>query len=520
MPGRSPHRRSTPPPPLISRHTPPRGRVHSPDRHNLEMSSSSRGRDRREYRPTIRRSRSPVPTKVRSFSPTILKRKASPNREREIARRAKISKSPVTSRVGSERKSHVTEAIETETVRSVSESERFRDRDFEGERERAVPQFRGPEGSVNYDVNELKKFTVEIIRKPTGLNDETIINRNITNPDDIVPIRRPDVFAEDYHYYNKGHGKDEGARPLFLRAQASSSKDRTAAADDYRRVVAIDPSRATGSHEVERSRERRYSPGPYEENRRTYYPERPRSPYEARHRSPVPVREREEYLEPREKRERRAGSREILRRDVDVRRREERRYSAERGSYERESDLRTRINEKRSEPHIREERDHSSRRYESDKERHGRPHHSPPVSRERRRAGSVERHEGSRPSRGEQWEREGGERRRRHSREREDRGRDRSDHSEQYEERRPPSYKTDYEPKKFYRNYEEKEFIPMPARGRGGPPMRRGVPPIMRGRGIVRGMNRGFRGGIMVPRGVPRVPFMGMRGFPPRKSTF
>uniref|UniRef100_A0A1B6K120 Uncharacterized protein n=1 Tax=Homalodisca liturata TaxID=320908 RepID=A0A1B6K120_9HEMI len=526
MPGRSPHRRSTPPPPLISRHSPSRGRISrpSPDRHRLEMVSTSRGRERREYRPSVRRSRSPVPSKVRSFSPP-LKRKGSPNREREIPqRRTKISKSPVGSRGGSDHGTYIPAVTEPDThsVRNVSESERFRERNYDGERDRAGPQFRGPEGSIDFDISELKKFTIEIIRKSTGSNDDTIINRTITNPDDIAPVRRPDVYAEDYHYYNKGHGKDEGARPLFLRAEASASgsKDRTAPVDEYRRIVAIDPSRVTGSHERERSRERpRYSPGPYEESRRTYYPERPRSPYESRHRSPVPVREREDYLEPREKpRERRASSREMLRRDVEVRRREERRYSPERGSYERDSDLRARINEKRSEPHVREEREHSSRRYENDKERHGRPHHSP-VTRERRRTGSVERHEGSRPSRGEQWEREGGERRRRHSREREDRGRERYEHSDDYEERRPSSYKTDYEPKKFYRSYEEKEFVPLPTRGRGGPPMRRGVPPIMRGRGIVRGINRGFRG-IMVPRGVPRVPFLGMRGFPPRKSTF
>lgn len=67
--------------------------------------------------------------------------------------------------------------------------------------------------------------------------------------------------------------------------------------------------------------------------------------------------------------------------------------------------------------------------------------------------------------------------------------------------------------------YEPKEvFIPPPARGRGGLPIRRGLPPVMRGRGIVRGIPaRGYpiRG---IPRGVPRVPFM--RGFPPRKSGY
>lgn len=52
MPGRSPHRRSTPPLPQISRHSPSRGR-RSPDRHNLEM-IQSRSRDRREYRQAVR----------------------------------------------------------------------------------------------------------------------------------------------------------------------------------------------------------------------------------------------------------------------------------------------------------------------------------------------------------------------------------------------------------------------------------------------------------------------------------
>lgn len=59
-------------------------------------------------------------------------------------------------------------------------------------------------------------------------------------------------------------------------------------------------------------------------------------------------------------------------------------------------------------------------------------------------------------------------------------------------------------------------------RGRGGLPIRRGIPPMIRGRGGIPRVFRGFRGGMMggMPRGVPRAPFMGMRGFPPRKSTF
>ncbi|KAG8264477.1 hypothetical protein J6590_008411 [Homalodisca vitripennis] len=83
----------------------------------------------------------------------------------------------------------------------------FRERNYDGERDRAGPQFRGPEGSIDFDISELKKFTIEIIRKSTGSNDDTIINRTITNPDDIAPVRRPDVYAEDYRYYNKGHSK-------------------------------------------------------------------------------------------------------------------------------------------------------------------------------------------------------------------------------------------------------------------------------------------------------------------------
>lgn len=55
MPGRSPHRRSPPPPPLISRHSPVlRTRGRSPDRRR-PASPGPRGRDRREFRnPTIR----------------------------------------------------------------------------------------------------------------------------------------------------------------------------------------------------------------------------------------------------------------------------------------------------------------------------------------------------------------------------------------------------------------------------------------------------------------------------------
>lgn len=53
------------------------------------------------------------------------------------------------------------------------------------------------------------------------------------------------------------------------------------------------------------------------------------------------------------------------------------------------SDLRSRINEKRSDPHPRVDERERERRYESDRERgerHGRPHHSSPP-RERRRPG-------------------------------------------------------------------------------------------------------------------------------------
>lgn len=53
------------------------------------------------------------------------------------------------------------------------------------------------------------------------------------------------------------------------------------------------------------------------------------------------------------------------------------------------------------------------------------------------------------------WEREG-ERKRRHSREREDRGRERYEHSDHGDNsdrsRRSQPYKTDYEPKKFYKS--------------------------------------------------------------------
>lgn len=53
----------------------------------------------------------------------------------------------------------------------------------------------------------------------------------------------------------------------------------------------------TGRHSPEHSRERtRYASPPYEDSRRSYYPERGHSPYE-RHRS----LHREDYVEPKEK---------------------------------------------------------------------------------------------------------------------------------------------------------------------------------------------------------------------------
>jgi hypothetical protein len=68
---------------------------------------------------------------------------------------------------------------------------RFREREYEEDREGGVPQFRGPEGSVDFDINELKKFTIEIVRKPSSNHGDSSINRNIINPDDIAPVRRP-----------------------------------------------------------------------------------------------------------------------------------------------------------------------------------------------------------------------------------------------------------------------------------------------------------------------------------------
>ncbi|XP_054269809.1 zinc finger CCCH domain-containing protein 13-like isoform X1 [Macrosteles quadrilineatus] len=583
MPGRSPHRRSPPPPPLISHHSSERSRAHSPARQRIEMASSSRGRDRREYRPSIRRSRSPVPPKRRSYSPPPIKRKASPIPERELSRRPKISKSPVGSRGESRGAPELryNSAVDPEPrpVRNVSSSERFRERDYE-DNDGGAPKFRGPENPVDYNINDLKKFTIEIVRKPSSNHGDTTINRSIINPEDIAPVRRPGmrggVDGQKFrgYYNNRGNfnvrggysnnhysqpqkwknnqeppkwknnqesqkwknyeeeedsysfnAQSEGSRPLFRRGDVAASKDKSNT-EEYQRIVAIDNSRGSG-HDRGHSRERpppRYSPAPgpshYEDSRRPYYNERERghSPYEARHRSP----HRDEYVD--KHRERRGGSREDVKRaDFVVRKKEERRYSPERRlSYERdqrESDLRSRINEKRSDPHPRVDERERERRYESDRERgerHGRPHHSSPP-RERRRPASSERHEGSRDRR-EAWERdrerdrEGRERegRRRHSREREPR-----EHSDNHYEdsRRPP--KGEYEPKKFYKTYEPKEFIPPPVRGRGMP-MRRGVPPIMRGRGgIVRGMSRGFRGAVMVPRlprGGPFIP----RGFPPR----
>lgn len=70
--------------------------------------------------------------------------------------------------------------------------------------------------------------------------------------------------------------------------------------------------------------------------------------------------------------------------------------------------------------------------------------------------GSVDRHEGSRTSRGEGYEHESERRRRAHSREREDRERLRYEHSNHGENsdrsRRTQGYKLEYEPKKFYKS--------------------------------------------------------------------
>lgn len=214
MPGRSPHRRSPPPPPLISRHSPVvRSRGRSPDRRR-PASPGVRGRDRREFRnTTMRRSRSPV-VKARSHSPPM-KRKPSPKRSRESSRRGPSqgqkhtrSKSPV----GSASRGFVgpdvppVPDVDNHSVRSIG-SDRFRGSNYEGERGRAVgPQFRGPEGSVCFDQNELKKIVVDIVRKPGPGLDGSHINRAIINPEEITPVRRPEVLGDYKHYYRLEKG--------------------------------------------------------------------------------------------------------------------------------------------------------------------------------------------------------------------------------------------------------------------------------------------------------------------------
>lgn len=64
------------------------------------------------------------------------------------------------------------------------------------EEERAVPQFRGPEGTLDFSIHDLKKFTIEIIRKPSSTNED--LTRSIINPDNIVPVRRPGKWCTNY----------------------------------------------------------------------------------------------------------------------------------------------------------------------------------------------------------------------------------------------------------------------------------------------------------------------------------
>lgn len=333
---------------------------------------------------------------------------------------------------------------------------------------------------------------------------------------------------------------DEGSRPIFMRPELTeSARERSLPPEEYRRIVAINTSRATErerEREHSHDRQRYSSPGHYERSRGHYSREdRSRSPiYESRRPS-----SRNDYVDHREKLRddrydsRRGGtSRTDLRHELDVRRRDDDRHYPERRplSYERESDLRSRIIEKRSEPHRREERDQRIYESDRDREKHSRSHHqSPPHE---RRRGSLDGRDSGKPSR-DMWEKEheSDRRRRAYSRERDEErgrsggngsGRERYHHEEFHEAERSKRfpYKPEFEPKmkQFYR-HEEKEFVPMGSRGRGGPPVRgRGMPPMPRGRGVIRGLIRGFRGGPIM-RGAPgRGGFMGMRGFPPRKS--
>lgn len=63
--------------------------------------------------------------------------------------------------------------------------------DFEEDTNLDRPIFRGPEGTVRFDPMELKRISVEIVRRNLLPPESQVINRAIVNPEDITPVRRP-----------------------------------------------------------------------------------------------------------------------------------------------------------------------------------------------------------------------------------------------------------------------------------------------------------------------------------------
>lgn len=68
--------------------------------------------------------------------------------------------------------------------------------DYEEDTSPDRPIFRGPEGTVRFDPNELKRISVEIVRRNLLPPESQVINRAIVNPEDIAPVRRPGEFAK------------------------------------------------------------------------------------------------------------------------------------------------------------------------------------------------------------------------------------------------------------------------------------------------------------------------------------
>ncbi|KAJ9595778.1 hypothetical protein L9F63_013022 [Diploptera punctata] len=404
-------------------------------------------------------------------------------------------------------------------------SERFYASGSQGfKKESDNPVFRGPEGS-GFDINELKKITIDVRRNiPAGMDS---IERNIIKPEDVVLVRRP----------------GEGSRPIFEKIMQESRLS-TGAVEEHRVVAILNeapPIESQGS--LRRADERdngdypratssrfespgRYSdPRPRSRSRDGYYPplsERdapPRSSrdYERGH-GPGPG------FQPRERSREDAFDRhsDDLRHELDLRRRDENRYPSQESrrydyrpaeSGRSPSDLRMRINEKRTDHH--DDRDHRTMEPhypERDRPHRGMMQPSPPGSDRRRGPGEEFGH----PMDGGRMHGSGVGRMHHSSGNRQ--GPPDRFHYE------PPSERFHYKswdsnpehvPKgrayfEQHDNRGDEGFVPR-GRGRG---MLRGN--MMRGRGMVRG--RPFRGA-----GAPVRFFMGRsgsrRGYSPRKPT-